>query len=42
MTTVPMKYGNIESTKILFEPSKRVFIKKSFIYNTIKHIFNNT
>ena len=23
MTTVSMKYGNIESIKILFEPSKR-------------------
>ena len=28
MTTVSIKYGNIESIKILFEPSKRVCLVK--------------
>ena len=50
------EFSNIESIKVLFEPTKLVCLakrlnnkvkitqwyNKSFIYNTIKHIFNNT
>ena len=38
MTTESMKFSDIKSIKILFEPTKH---NKSFIYNTVKHIFSN-
>ena len=36
-----IKFSVIESIRVLFEPSERVCLVK-LMYNTIKHILNNT